>query len=356
MRDNADHERGVVAAFFAPLDDETRRRFRIGAENNPATDDVTGHPEDGGARLVAQAANPDAPQTPWQFSGADWLAVGKRTVAQIGKDRVTSVAGGVTFFALLAMVPALTALVSLYGLFADPATIAGHLDLLQRFLPAGALDIIRGQVEAISAAPATALSVAGFSALAMAFYSATGGTKALIEALNVAFFKVETRGFIKLNLLAMGFTIAGMMLVIGMIGVIAVIPALLRWIPLPGGTEWAVTVLRWPLMFAVLLTALAAIYRWGPNKSDLRWQWLSPGALLATAGLGIASILFSWYAANFADFNKTYGSLGAVVGLMMWFWIASIVVMVGAELNAEIERHLNLENGVPVPKDQVGAA
>ena len=344
---------GLFDALFAPLDAEVRQEFGIGREARAAAE----APEEGtplhAVPTVVQPARPNAPQTPWQFTRDDWLAVAKRTVSQISEDRVSSVAGGVTFFGLLAMFPALTAIVSLYGVFAEPGTIAGHLDMLERFLPASALDIIRSQVVAITSAPGTALSIAGVFALLMAFYSATGGMKAMIEALNIAFFKTETRGFIKLNLLAMGLTIGGMILVIAMIGVIAVIPIVLEWLPLPGGTEWAVTILRWPLMFAVLMLALAAVYRFGPNKPDSRWEWISPGATLATLGLVIASMLFSWYAANLTDFNETYGSLGAVIGLMMWLWIASMVVLVGAELNSEVERHLKLVNGVPVPGDPV---
>ncbi|MDO5706339.1 MAG: YihY/virulence factor BrkB family protein, partial [Paracoccus sp. (in: a-proteobacteria)] len=346
---------GVTGALFGDLDEQTRRRFGIG-EGARARDKATAAAAeervvrcDKLPREIVAAPRQAAPQTPWQFTRADWWQVAKRTFGQISEDRVMSVAGGVTFFGLLALFPAITALVSLFGLFADPAAIGSYLDLLRDFLPAEAVDIIATQVEKITSAPAVSLSIASIFALGMAFYSANGGMKAMIEALNVAFFKIETRNFITLNLTAMAFTLGGMLMIIMMIGVIAVIPAILAWIPMTDAAEWTLFVMRWPVMLTLLMLALSALYRWGPNKADSRWQWISPGASFAALGLMAASMLFSWYAANFADYNETYGSLGAVILLMMWLWIASMVVMMGAEINSEVERQLRIANGQPVP-------
>lgn len=340
----------VTDALFLPLDQATQDRFRIGTDPEPTQEErlraeKKAEKKADPSAIENQKPRANPPKTPWQFNKSDWMAVGKRTIKEIGEDRVSSVAGGVTFFVLLALFPAMTALVSLYGLFADRAAITRHLDLLNEFLPPGAVEIISDQVVAIASAPGTALSFAGIFALLMAFYSANGGTKAVLDGLNVAYFRTESRGFIWLNLVAMGFTIAGMLVAIALISVIAVIPTLLRWFPLPGGTEWAVVILRWPLMFAVVALSLAALYRWGPDKPDGKWEWLSPGALFATVGLGVASMLFSWYATNLTDFNETYGSLGAVIALMMWMWIASMVVLIGAEINSEVERQLKAVNG-----------
>ncbi|MCZ0962595.1 YihY/virulence factor BrkB family protein [Paracoccus benzoatiresistens] len=326
---------GVLDALFGDLDDPTRKRFGMKTERKPKAHTATrAQPigKDVGLRDLARA---------------DWMEIAKSTLAQIGTDRVTAVAGGITFFGLLSLFPAITALVSIYGLVADPATISGHLDLMQSFLPQGALDIIRGQVEAITSSPGTALSLAGIGGLLVAFYSANGGMKALLSALNVAFFQTETRGIIRLNLVSMAFTLGGLVLIILMLGVIAVIPILLQMLPLAETTTTWVAVIRWPIMFGVLILALAALYRWGPDAPDSRWRWISPGAVIAAVGLVITSILFSWYAANFADYNKTYGSLGAVIALMMWLWFTSTVVLVGAEVNSEIERHLRKLAGVP---------
>ncbi|MTD98694.1 YihY family inner membrane protein [Paracoccus sp. YIM 132242] len=331
---------GVLDALFGDLDDPTRQRFGMKTDETPqARTPARPHPagKDVGLRDLGKD---------------DWMDITKATFTQVGTDRVTAVAGGITFFGLLSLFPAITALVSIYGLVADPATISGHLDMLESFLPQGALDIIRGQVESITSSPGTALSLAGIGGLLVAFYSANGGVKALLSALNVAFFQTETRGIIRLNLVSMAFTLGGLVLIVLMLGVIAVIPILLQMLPLAETTSTWVAVIRWPIMFGVLIVALAALYRWGPDAPDSRWRWISPGAVIAAVGLVITSILFSWYAANFADYNETYGSLGAVIALMMWLWFASTVVLVGAEVNSEIERHLKQMAGVPIDPAQ----
>lgn len=328
---------GVYDALFGPLDDKTRRRFGL-----PRSDaEAFGH---AGPRVD----RPRQEMTLWKLRFRDVVAITKATFRQIGDDRVTAVAGGVTFFGLLSLFPAITAFVSIYGLIADPATITRHLDVLESFLPTGALDIIRTQVESIAASPSSVLSLAGIMGLLIAFYSANGGMKALLSALNVAFYQKETRGFLQLNLVAMGFTLCGLLLLALMLGVVAVIPILLQWIPLPGDSAMTISLLRWPVLFMVLVLALAAIYRWGPAAPDARWRWISPGAVFASVALVGASMLFSWYAANFANYNETYGSLGAAIGLMMWLWLSATIVLVGAEINSEVQRRMRQISGEPL--------
>lgn len=328
---------GVYDALFGPLDDKTRRRFGL-----PRSDEeAIGHAD-------PRVDRPRQEMTLWKLRFRDVVAITKATFRQIGDDRVTAVAGGVTFFGLLSLFPAITAFVSIYGLIADPATITRHLDVLESFLPTGALDIIRTQVESIAASPSSALSLAGIMGLLVAFYSANGGMKALLSALNVAFYQKETRGFLQLNLVAMGFTLCGLLLLALMLGVVAVIPILLQWIPLPGDSAMTISLLRWPVLFMVLVLALAAIYRWGPAAPDARWRWISPGAVFASVALVGASMLFSWYAANFANYNETYGSLGAAIGLMMWLWLSATIVLVGAEINSEVQRRMRQIAGEPL--------
>ncbi|MDQ1899098.1 YihY/virulence factor BrkB family protein [Paracoccus sp. WLY502] len=327
---------GVLDALFGDLDNPTRRRF--GMKGDPRSKAA---PKSAAGRLAGKDVG--LRDLRW----ADVMAIAQATMSQIGVDRVTAVAGGITFFGLLSLFPALTAFVSIYGLVADPATIAGHLDMLESFLPEGALDIIRDQVTAITSSPGTALSLAGVAGLLVAFYSANGGMKAMLSALNLAFYKTETRGFLRLNLVSMAFTLGGLVMILLMLGTIAVIPILLEMLPLTDATKSWVGLIRWPIMFGVLILALAALYRWGPDAPDPRWRWISPGAVLAAVTLVITSVLFSWYAANFANYNETYGSLGAVVGLMMWLWLAATIVLVGAEVNAEIEHHMKRLAGVP---------
>jgi len=237
--------------------------------------------------------------------------------------------------------------VSLYGLWADPSTIQSHLELIEPLLPESSLEIIRAQVVSIASASTGALSLAGVVALLVAFYSANGGMKALLSALNVAFFQRETRGIVRLNLVAMCFTIGGLAMIALMLAVIAVVPMLLRLLPIGWGAETILAVIRWPLMLGLLIAALAAVYRWGPAAPKSRWRWISPGAVFAGLALVATSMLFSWYAVNFGNYNETYGSLGAVVALMTWLWLNATIVLVGAEINSELERHLKHMAGLP---------
>jgi membrane protein len=327
---------GVLGAIFDPLDETTRSRFGLDHQRPQKEEPLQ-------ANSLPKGRMPRLRDLGFR----DVIALGKSIIAQIGEDRVTSVAGGVTFFGLLSLFPAITAFVSLYGLLSDPATIQSHLELMESLLPASSLDIIRTQVVTISSTPTSALSLAGLIALLVAFWSANGGMKALLSALNVAFFQRETRGFFRLNIVAMMFTLGGLVVIALMLVVIAVVPIVVQYLPLGLGGERLVTLIRWPIMFSVLVLALAAIYRWGPAVPDARWRWISPGAIFAAVFLVITSMLFSWYTANFADYNETYGSLGAVIALMTWLWLNAMIVLVGAEINSELDRHLRRMAGLP---------
>lgn len=358
----SDPKPDVFAALFDPLPEGWRERKGLPPESGGSKQDKPGKPGNGkesasAAKKTAEAneapppRRPGAPETPWQLSRQSWIEVGKRVVKEFSADRVTSVAGGVTFFALLALFPAITALVSIYGMLADPATIADNLSMLDRILPESALELISGQVIAIASAPTTSLSIAGIVAILIALWSANGGMKALIEALNIAWFETEKRGFIKLNLVSLALTLSAIVGVILMIALVAILPVLLNTVLAGSGVETWLNWLRWPILAGMLILGLAVIYRFAPSKEDPQWQWISPGAAVAALGLLIASILFSWYTANFANYNETYGSLGAAVAMMMWLWIAAIVVLTGAEVNSEVERQIKIENGV-APKDE----
>lgn len=315
--------------MFSELDDDTRAKYGL------KTPDKTRE----------SSATSKKTMSVWALSGRDILAIFRNTASRIGADRVTAVAGGVTFFGLLSLFPAITAFVSIYGLVADPAIIAEHLNLLEKFVPAGTLDIIRSQVDSIANSPGSALSAAGIVGLLVAFYSANGGMKAMLSALNVALMQNESRGFIRLNLVAMCFTISGLAILALMLTVVAVVPLILAWLPDLQGRELGLAMIRWPALFAVLTLALAGLYRWGPSVPNRRWKWMSPGALFAAVSLVAVSMAFSWYAANFANYNKTYGSLGAVIGLMMWLWLSSTVVLIGAELNSAVDQRMKQKTG-----------
>jgi len=289
----------------------------------------------GGGRTRAAGSGARAPQ---EIPAAGWLNIAKRTYGEIGRDRVLAVAAGVTFYAILALVPALTALVSLYGLVADQATIIVHMAALDGLLPAGAADLLRDQVTRIAAGGEAKLGFAFAAGVALALWSANAGVKAIFDALNVAYGEEEKRGFIWLNFVSLTFTLATILFVLLAIGATTIIPVVLDVIPLGPAAGRLLTFGRWPALIAALMLGLSLLYRFGPSRNEAKWSWVSPGAVLASIGWLVASLLFSWYVANFEDYNETYGALGAIVGLLTWLWLSTTIVLIGAEFNSETER------------------
>jgi membrane protein len=181
--------------------------------------------------------------------------------------------------------------------------------------------------------------------------------KALFDALNVAYAEKEKRGFFKLNLVSMIFTIGAILFLLAAVVAVIGLPLLLKHLPLQSVTAWLVSALRWPAMLVCVVAALALLYRYGPSRDKARWRWVTWGsALVGVLWLG-ASALFSWYAANFGSYNETYGSLGAVIGFMTWLWISAIIILLGGEINAEIEHQTARDStvGPPMPLGTRGA-
>jgi membrane protein len=272
-------------------------------------------------------------QIPWR----GWYDILWRTYREMNSDRLLSIAGGVSFFVLLAIFPAVTALVSAYGLFFNTSTITDNLSLLNDVVPDNMLNIVHEQASRIASNSARALSIGFVVGVAASLWSAMSGVKAIIDALNVIYEQKEGRNVLKLNLVALVFTLAGFAAFLLAITAIVVLPLILSPIGLGSMTETLTRIARWPVLLVALLIGLAVLYRYGPDRRAARWQWVSVGSVFAAATWIAASFLFSWYLASFANYNATYGSLGAVVGLMIWLWISTILVLLGAELNAEIE-------------------
>ena len=287
----------------------------------------------------AVARSPLAPNQ-WQISRDGWKDILYRTYQQINEDRLLATAAGVVFYGLLAIFPAITALVSSYGLFADPSTIAGNLEHLALMLPEGSFSIVQDQIGRVLAKETTTLGLTFALGLLIAIWSANAGMKAVFDALNVVYEEDERRGFIRLNLTSLAFTIAALAAILAMIGGVIVVPLALQRLGLGERAEWIVALGRWPVLLALLLTALAILYRFGPSRPNARWQWLSFGAIAASILWLIGSSLLSWYLSNFGNYTATYGSLGAAIGLMTWMWMSAIIVLCGAELNSEIERYI----------------
>jgi membrane protein len=275
--------------------------------------------------------------TPTEIPARGWKDILWRTYEEFNKDRVMSVAAGVTYYALLALFPAIAALVSIYGLFADPGTIQDHLNTLSGVLPGGALDIIREQVIRIASQGSGKLGFGFVFGLGLSLWSSNAGMKAIFDALNIVYGEEEKRSFIKLNVLSLSFTLGAIAFILIALAGIIVLPIALNFIGLGSGTEWLVSIARWPILLIGIVVGLSLIYRFGPSRDKAEWRWVTPGGLVAAVLWLAVSMLFSWYVANFGSYNETYGSLGAVIGFMTWIWLSTIVVLLGAEINAEME-------------------
>jgi membrane protein len=275
---------------------------------------------------------------PFRIAFAGWKEILRRTYARINDDRLLATAGGVVFFGLLAVFPAVTALVSSYGLFADPSTIGANLQTLSLMLPEGSFQIVQDQITRVVDTGSTALGWTFLFGLALAVWSANAGMKAVIDALNVAYEEREKRSFMLLNLLSLALTTGGIAALLLMVSAVVAYPLALDRLGLTPESQFIVSLARWPLLFVTLLFALGILYRFGPRRRAARWKWLSVGTLVAALLWIAGSAALSWYLQNFGNYNATYGSLGAAIGLMMWMWMSAIIVLCGAELNSEIER------------------
>jgi membrane protein len=312
-------------------------------------DQVTGSPQSTGAAGIAPRddgatgsrkahAQPghDA-VNPSDIPRQGWWSIAKRVVWESNEDRVMTEAAGITFYALLSLFPALTALVSLYGLFADRATMRDHLNDIAGFVPQGGMTIIGEQLDRLLSSPQQALGFGAVIGLGVALWSANQGTKALLDALNIVYEETEKRSFISLTLLSLGMTLGALIFVVLAMGAIVVMPVVLQFFWLGEGTETLLSLARWPILLAAITLLLATIYRYGPSRQKARWRWVSYGGIFAAIVWSLVSAGFSFYVSRFGNYDATYGSLGAVMGFMTWIWLSSIVVLVGAELNAEME-------------------
>ena len=341
---------GLAAAGRHP------RRSKLVAEHSAPRAEVAQERRDHGR----------AADSPSEIPPLGWKDILIRTYRSIAEDRVTALAAGVTYYILLALFPGITALVSIYGMIADPSDIGEHLATLAGTLPREAIDIIGGQLHYLATQDQQALGLAFFGGLLVSLWSANAAVKALFDALNVVYGEKEKRSIVTLNALSLLFTVGMVLfLVLAMIGIV-VVPAILDLLYLGSLSELIINVLRWPALVAIVVLGLALLYRYGPSRHDARWRWLSWGSVAAALLWLVVSMLFSWYAGNFGNYNKTYGSLGAVIAFMVWTWLSATIVLMGGELNAEIEHQTAKDSTVGPPKplgvrgarmaDTIGAA
>jgi membrane protein len=295
--------------------------------------------------------------TPSEIPPRGWKDILLRVFANISKHRILALAAGMTYYSILAIFPAIAALVAVYGLFADPTTITRHLDQLGGFLPGGAIEVARDQLTRLTSKGSQTLGLTFLIGLGTSLWSANAAMKSLFDTLNIVHGEDEKRGFVRLNTISLGFTLAGIAFLMAALGSIVAIPVILNYVGLSVAGDLLLRIGRWPAMFLVLTAAIALIYRYGPSRETARWRWITWGsAIAALLWIGVSGA-FSWYAANFGKFNETYGSLGAIIGFMTWLWISAIVILVGAEIDAEMEHQTERDTttGASKPMGERGA-
>jgi membrane protein len=284
--------------------------------------------------------------SPAEIPARGWWDIAKRTAGEVSNDRVLTEAAGITFYTLLALFPAIAAMVSIYGLFAEPSNIGEHLDVLGSVVPGGGMQIIQDQVQRITSKGGAALGFGAIIGLLTALWSSNQAMKAMVDTLNIVYSEKEKRSFILRTALTLAFTMAALVFILLAMGSVVVLPIALKFVGLGDTVETLLRVARWPVMLLVVTLFLAFLYRYGPNRDRAKWRWVSWGSAVAAIGWAAVSAGFSYYVTNFGNYNETYGSLGAVIGFMTWIWISSTVVLVGAELDAEIEHQTSYDTTV----------
>lgn len=289
-------------------------------------------------------------EQPSAIPAAGWKDILWRVFWSVPEDRVVATAGGVAFFALLAVFPGLATVVSLYGLVADPSVIGRHLTLLSGFLPGGVLDLLDEQLVRVARQSTGTLSSASLISLLIAFWSANSGVSALFDALNVIYKEREERSLLRFYGTTLLFTLSAVAFTLLALAAIVVLPIALARIGLDAWAEAALRVARWPALLVVVSLGLSLIFRYGPSRRAAKWRWVSWGSAAAAFLWVCASAGFSWYVVSFDSYNRIYGSLGAGVAFMTWIWFSIVIVLVGAELNAEMERQTAFDTTEGAPK------
>ena len=302
---------------------------------------------------AAEAGRGRWARAPLQIPWRGWKDIFVRTYHEIQDDRLLALAASIVFYSLVALFPAIAAGVSVYALFADAATISKHLSIVADIVPAGTLDMLREEIVRIAGKNESRLTFGFLLGLGIALWSANAGMKAIFDALNVIYDEDEKRGLVWLNLVSLFFTVCAIAGAGLAIALVVVFPLLLAAFGLTSLDHPVIAYFRWPLLFVLVIFTLAVLYRYGPSRALVKWRWISVGSIFAAFAWLAASSLFSWYLGNFANYNATYGALGAVVGLMMWMWLSTIVVLVGAELNSEIE-HQTAHDSTVGPEKPLG--
>lgn len=283
--------------------------------------------------------------TPTAIRLQDWRAILVRVFWRVLRDNVGLLSAGIAFYAFLSIFPAIAASLMVWGIFTDMSALGPQLGVVRDVAP-DAFDLVADQMVVIATQDDGGLTFGVAISSALAFWGASGAVAALIQAMNMAYHEQEKRNFVHLNLLTLGFTFCGIFFVGLSIAAIAAVPPIVKALALGSFVEAAINVVRWLVIIAAFMAACGAIYRVAPSRARARWRWIVPGAVAAGIIWMIASIAFSTYLENFNAYNATFGSLGAVAALLMWFWLSAYAICLGAELNAQLELFTTVDTTV----------
>jgi len=273
---------------------------------------------------------------PTDITLSGWKAVALRTKEQFKSDNVTILAAGVAFYLLLALAPAMAAVLAVYGMVSNPADVSSQLHSFSGALPADMRTLLDQQLHTAAAASSSKLGFGLLVGIVAAILAASKGARSMVQAVNIAYDEDETRGFFALRLLSLAITLGFLLMIVVALLALTVVPAIGDH--LGAGGRLAASIVRWPILVMLMMLALSALYRYAPDRDDARWRWVAPGTITAVVIWLVGSIGFTIYANNFGSFGKTYGALGAVVVLMLWLFLTAMAVLVGAEINGEAER------------------
>ncbi len=334
------------------------------APQAPAVDEIPErHDTAEGRAAVEVALEPAAERlgrranTPGEIPWPGWKAVIRRTVREAMSDRISLVAAGCAFWSTLALFPAITMLIFVYGLAFDPATVEPQLQVLSRLVPPALFTLVSNRVQQLVAQGHQALGLGLLISTGIALWSSTTATKSMISALNIAYEEREGRNILRFQLTAFGLTLCAVLEAVFAISVLVFLPVAISFVGLSGHAAVTLRVGGMAVLLVFVMLALSLLYRFGPSRRQARWTWVTPGSTLATVLWLLASAIFTLYVNDIANYDATYGPLSTVVAVMMWFWVTFYAVLLGAELNSELELQTTRDSteGPPRPLGRRGA-
>lgn len=294
---------------------------------------------------------------PQEIPGKGWRDILTRVKSQIGSDHVSLVSAGLAMYALLAVFPGLTAAVAIYGVFASPADAVQHMQTIAGILPPGTWDLFAHQLQTLTTQAEGSLTITALVGILVALWGARAGMSALMVATNIAYAEAEKRHFIKQTLVSLAFTVGAVLVFLIAVAIGVVLPLGLEVLGTSGWVQVLAGALRWVVLWFMAVVGLAVLYRYGPSRKPARWRWVMWGSAIAASLWILVSVGFAFYVASFATYGKTYGALGAVIALLMWFYLSSFTVVIGGLVNAEMERQTSRDTtvGHEKPMGQRGA-